>query len=89
MTSIMPVNLEQNHPPSGPVPAALQDADLASSNNNERTGAQRKPAQEDEVAPKSVFAKFFNRKGTQKQTNTKKTKSTPDKVRDVKVLSSP
>ena len=84
----MPVNLEQNHPPSGPVSAAQQDVDRAS-NNNERTGRQRKPAQEeDEVAaPKSVFAKFFNRKGTQKQTKTKETKSTSDKVREVKVPS--
>jgi hypothetical protein len=83
--AIMPVNREQSHPPSGLVPAALQEVDLASNNNE--TGRQRKPAQEDGVASKSLFAKFFNRKGTQKQTNTKKKKSTPDKVREVEVLS--
>ncbi len=81
----MPVNLEQSQSPSSPVPAALQDVDLAS-NNDERV-RKGKPAQEDEVASKSVFAKFFSRKGTKKQTKMKKTKSTPDKVREVKVLS--
>jgi hypothetical protein len=87
MTSIMPVNLEQSQSPSGPVPAALQDVDPAS--NNDESGRQRKtkPAQEDEVAPKSVFAKFFNRKGTQQQTKTNNKKSAPDKVREVKFLS--
>lgn len=85
----MPVNLEQSHPPSGPVPAAMEDVDLASNNKNETSGRQRrKPAQEEaEVANKSVFAKFFNRKGTQKETKTKTTNSIPDKVRKVKVLS--
>jgi hypothetical protein len=89
MTSIMPVNLEQNQSPSSPVPAARQDGDLAVSSNDKKAGRQRKPAQqEDEVTPTSVFAKLFGRRGTQKQqTKVKKTKSTPDKVSGVKVLS--